>query len=212
MADKEKKKKTKKKEEAAPAAAPEPEPPKAEPAKEPTPPETPKSPSGSNRASRGSRKVKRSGSSVFSCFTQKQVAEFKEGFGLMDHDKDGVIGKEDLRFIFDQVGRIATEKELDDMVEEAPQPLNFTQLLTMFASRLSGGSDDDETVIKAFMTFDVDGKINGERFRHSLLTFGDKFVKKDVDEAFDHFYIDDKGFIDTESLINMLTGKSDEDE
>lgn len=73
QADKEKKKKPKKKEEPkqeeAPAPAPEPE------------PEAPKPPSqtASQRASsRGSRKAKRSGSSVFSMFSQKQVAEFKE--------------------------------------------------------------------------------------------------------------------------------------
>lgn len=77
QADKEKKKKTKKKEEPAP---PPPEPEPAPPAEEkpPTPTGTPKE-SGSTRASsRGSRKAKRTGSSVFSMFTQKQVAEFKE--------------------------------------------------------------------------------------------------------------------------------------
>ena len=53
--------------------------PEPEPEKPPTPaPSTPKE-SGSTRASsRGSRKAKRAGSSVFSMFTQKQVAEFKE--------------------------------------------------------------------------------------------------------------------------------------
>ena len=58
----------------------------------------------------------------------------------MDHDKDGVIGKEDLRQTFDSVGRLATDKELDEMIEEVPGPINFTQLLTLFAARMSGGS------------------------------------------------------------------------
>ncbi|XP_076637476.1 myosin regulatory light chain 2 [Colletes latitarsis] len=213
MADKEKKKKTKKKEEAAPAPAPEPEP--APPAEEkpPTPTGTPKE-SGSTRASsRGSRKAKRSGSSVFSMFTQKQVAEFKEAFQLMDADKDGIIGKNDLRATFDSVGRLVTDKEIDDMLNEAPAPINFTQLLNLFATRMSGsGTDDDETVIAAFNTFDVDGKIDGERLRHALMTYGDKFTAKEVDDAYDNMYIDDKGFIDTPSLIAMLTGTGDEDE
>ncbi|KAG6803724.1 myosin regulatory light chain 2 [Apis mellifera caucasica] len=212
MADKEKKKKTKKKEEAAPAPPPpEPEP---EPEKPPTPaPSTPKE-SGSTRASsRGSRKAKRAGSSVFSMFTQKQVAEFKEAFQLMDQDKDGIIGKNDLRATFDNVGRLVTDKELDDMLNEAPAPINFTQLLNLFASRMSGsGQDDDETVIAAFSTFDVNGKIDGERLRHALMTYGDKFTAKEVNDAYDNMYIDDKGFIDTQSLIAMLTGQEDEDE
>lgn len=56
----------------------------------------------------------------------------------MDHDKDGIIGKEDLKATFDSVGRVATDKEVESMIEESPGPLNFTQLLTLFATRMSG--------------------------------------------------------------------------
>jgi Ca2+-binding EF-hand superfamily protein len=207
MADKEKKKKPKKKEEAPAEEAPE---------KAASPPksETPKSPSGSSRASRGSRKAKRTGSSVFSMFTQKQVAEFKEAFQLMDHDKDGILGKEDLRFIFDQVGRLVTDKELQEMTSEASGPINFTQFLQLFASRMQGGgADDDDVVIKAFNAFDAGGgKIDGERLRHALMTWGEKFTAQEVNDAYDHMYIDDKGFIDIESLVNMLLGKGEEGE
>ncbi len=72
-------------------------------------------------------------------FSQKQVAEFKEGFQLMDRDKDGILGKNDLRATYDELGRIASEKELDEMLHDAPGPINFTMLLTMFAERQSGG-------------------------------------------------------------------------
>ncbi|XP_047350507.1 myosin regulatory light chain 2 [Vespa velutina] len=213
MADKEKKKKTKKKEEAAPAPPPpEPEPAPAE-EKPPTPTGTPKESGSARASSRGSRRAKRSGSSVFSMFTQKQVAEFKEAFQLMDHDKDGIIGKNDLRMAFDSVGRLATDKEIDEMLNEAPAPINFTQLLNLFAVRMSGsGADDDDVVTNAFNTFDENGKIDGERLRHALMTFGDKFTAKEVDESYDHMYIDDKGFIDTQSLIAMLTGTGEEEE
>lgn len=74
QADKEKKvKKTKKKEEE-PAPAPAPEP---EPAPAPAPESVKKA---STKASSGSSKraAKRSGSNVFSMFSQTQVAEFKE--------------------------------------------------------------------------------------------------------------------------------------
>lgn len=58
----------------------------------------------------------------------------------MDHDKDGIIGKEDLVFIFDQVGKVADDAEIDGMLEDSEEPLNFTQMLTMFAGRLQGGT------------------------------------------------------------------------
>ena len=50
------------------------------------------------------------------------------------------------------------------------------------------------------------------RLRHALTTYGEKFTPKEVNEAFDNMYIDDKGMIDTPSLIAMLTGKGDEDD
>lgn len=57
----------------------------------------------------------------------------------MDADKDGVIGKNDLRATWDQIGRMCTDKELEEMLNEAPGPINFTCLLTLFANRMSGG-------------------------------------------------------------------------
>lgn len=63
-----------------------------------------------------------------------------QAFQLMDHDKDGIIGKEDLRSTMDSLGKLATEKELDEMLGEAPGPINFTQLLNLFAARMSGGA------------------------------------------------------------------------
>lgn len=206
----EKPKKTKKKassKEETPADTPAPETPAA-----PTP-----SDSGSQRGStRGSssRKAKKAPSSVFVLFSQKQIAEFKEAFQLMDNDKDGVIGKNDLRSTFDALGKLVSDKELDEMLGEAQGPLNFTQLLTLFANRMSGGGqDDDDVVINAFKAFDMNGKIDGEKFRYALTHWGsDKFSEDEVDDAFDQMIIDDKGFIDTAALIGMLTGTEEGEE
>jgi len=184
-------------------------------------PETPAAPtpsdSGSQRGStRGSssRKAKKAPSSVFVLFSQKQIAEFKEAFQLMDNDKDGVIGKNDLRSTFDALGKLVSDKELDEMLGEAAGPLNFTQLLTLFANRMSGGGqDDDDVVINAFKAFDNNGKIDGEKFRFALTHWGaDKFTEDEVDDAFDQMIVDDKGFIDTAALISMLTGTEEEAE
>jgi len=194
MADEKKVRKSKKKAETeaeAPAAAAE---------------ETPK------RAS--TRKARRVGSDVFSMFTQKQVAEFKEAFQMMDADKDGIISKNDLRATFNAVGRIANDKEMDEMLKEASGPINFTQLITLFANRMSssGSADDDDVVINAFKSFDEKGKIDGEKLRHALMTFGDKFSSDEVDDAYDQMMIDGQGRIDTGRLISMLTAAAEDEE
>ena len=61
----------------------------------------------------------------------------------MDFDKDGIMGKNDLRQTFDMIGRIATDAELDEYLSEAPGPISFTMLLNMFGERMSGGKYRD---------------------------------------------------------------------
>lgn len=58
---------------------------------------------------------------------------------MMDWDKDGILGKEDLRATWDKVGKLVTDPELEAMLSEASGPVNFTQLLTLFAARMSDG-------------------------------------------------------------------------
>merc|ERR1712212_1078496 len=70
-----------------------------------------------------SKKAKKGGgSNVFDMFTQKQVAEFKEGYQIMDRDRDGVVDKADLRGTFDEIGRIVSDGDLDSMLADAPDP------------------------------------------------------------------------------------------
>merc|ERR1712071_198835 len=98
------------------------------------------------------------------------------------------------------------QQELDEMINDAPGPINFTMLLTMFAERQSGGSDEDDVVIGAFKSFDDgEGNIDGETLRHALMTWGDKFTSKEVADAFESMVIDGDNKIDCQKLIEMLT-------
>ncbi|XP_037801777.1 myosin regulatory light chain 2-like [Penaeus monodon] len=161
-----------------------------------------------------SKKAKKGGSNVFDMFTQKQVAEFKEGFQIMDRDRDGVIDKADLRGTFDEIGRMVSDSELDSMLADAPGPINFTTLLHMFASRSSGESDDDDVVAASIRAFEKSaGKIEAEQFRTMLMAFGDKFTNQEVDEAFDMMELDeDTGMIDSDALVAMLCAGGSKEE
>lgn len=85
------------------------------------------------------RKAKRSGSNIFALFSQKQIQEFKEAFGIMDTDKDGIISASDLKAAFSNVGKSITDSDASSMLAEAPGPVNFTQLVTLFAEKMAGG-------------------------------------------------------------------------
>ena len=129
----------------------------------------------------------------------------------MDTDKDGIISASDLTAAFSAVGRPISDSEASNMLSEAPGPVNFTQLVTLFAEKMAGGTDDDDVIIKSFDAFEVNGKIDAEMFRHSLMTWGDKFSAAEVDNAFAEFKIED-GQIDAKHLKGLMAAKKEDEE
>uniref|UniRef100_A0A1I7ZQV2 EF-hand n=1 Tax=Steinernema glaseri TaxID=37863 RepID=A0A1I7ZQV2_9BILA len=116
-----------------------------------------------SKATKKKSSKKRSGSEAAQ-FDQKTIQEFKEAFGIMDQDKDGVISKSDLKDLYASMGQIASDKQIDDMIAEASGPLNFTVFLTLFGERLTG-TDPEATIVGAFQMFDKtdSGKISEEQ-------------------------------------------------
>merc|ERR1712203_851447 len=111
----------------------------------------------------GSKKAKKSGSNIFAMFSQRQIQEFKEAFGIMDCDKNGLLS-EDLVSAFAAVGKSISSGEASNMLSESPGPVNFTQMVTLFAEKMAGGTDDDDTILKSFDAFEINGKIDAEMF------------------------------------------------
>ncbi|VDK70575.1 unnamed protein product [Cylicostephanus goldi] len=127
----------------------------------------------SKAAKKKSTKKARSGSEAAQ-FDQKTINEFKEAFGIMDQNKDGIIDKvrilggenrsiNDLKDLYATMGQIASDKQIEDMIKEAPGPINFTVFLTLFGERLTG-TDPEATIIGAFAMFDKKetGKLSEE--------------------------------------------------
>ena len=50
--------------------------------------------------------------------------------------RDGFIDKEDLHDMLASLGKDPSDEYLEDMMNEAPGPINFTMFLTMFGERL----------------------------------------------------------------------------
>ena len=57
----------------------------------------------------------------------------------MDIDKDGTITKNDIRAAFDNVGKLMSEGELDDMLSEVGGPCTFDAMIQMFQTKMAGG-------------------------------------------------------------------------
>jgi len=160
-------------------------------------------------------------------FTDEQLEVYKECFRLMDIDKDGVINKNDLRAAFDNVGRLMSDAELDEMLREIGGQCNYDNMIKCFEAKMSGGvNDSDDVIINAIKSYDeeivevvkgqtiVKHTLDTENFRHVLMSFGDKLTQEEIDDMFSEFeYDEDIGAILTKSVVDLfVAGGMDEKE
>uniref|UniRef100_A0A2K5CBN3 Myosin light chain 2 n=1 Tax=Aotus nancymaae TaxID=37293 RepID=A0A2K5CBN3_AOTNA len=140
-------------------------------------------------------------SNVFSMFEQTQIQEFKEvGFGEPE-------------CVFPTLGRVNVKnEEIDEMIKEAPGPINFTVFLTMFGEKLKG-ADPEETILNAFKVFDPEGKgvLKADYVRDMLTTQAERFSKEEVDQMFAAFLLTWNGNLDYKNLVHIITHGEEKD-
>ena len=143
---------------------------------------------------------------IFDSFSHSAIQQFKEAFGIMDADKDGLLSSSDLVAAFGAYGKnigggeaqvclfqllltnsiiwhfilcnlsgsaflfpyLLSVSIFQAMLDEVDGPMNFTQMVTLFASKMAGGSDDDDVILASFEAFEIDGKIDADAFRLTL--------------------------------------------
>ena len=133
--------------------------------------------SSSKKTKKGTSKkrAQRATSNVFAMFDQSQIQEFKEAFNMIDQNRDGFIDKEDLHDMLASLGKDPPDSYLEEMMKEAPGPINFTMFLTLFGEKLNG-TDPEDVIKNAFGCFDSDqlGTIKEDYLRELLMTMGDR--------------------------------------
>merc|ERR1712228_254045 len=77
---------------------------------------------------------------IFESFSHSAIQQFKEAFGIMDTDKDGLLSSSDLVAAFTAHGKNIGGGEAQAMLDEVDGPMNFTQMVPLFASKMAGGS------------------------------------------------------------------------
>ena len=95
---------------------------------------------------------------------------------MIDQNRDGFIDKEDLHDMLASLGKDPPDSYLEDMMKEAPGPINFTMFLTLFGEKLNG-TDPEDVIKNAFACFDADqtGFIKEDYLRELLMTMGDRW-------------------------------------
>merc|ERR1711976_237064 len=126
----------------------------------------------------------KAGKNVLSMFKPAQIQEFKEAFTMMDQNRDGIIDKDDLIAIHQQIGREPDGKVIDEMIKESPGQLNFTHFLTLFGEKLHG-TDPESTLRDALKMFDEEGKgvLAEEYVKQLLMETGDQYSKDEIKQT-----------------------------
>ncbi|XP_054300220.1 myosin regulatory light chain 2, ventricular/cardiac muscle isoform isoform X1 [Pongo pygmaeus] len=140
-------------------------------------------------------------------------ASASQAFTIMDQNRDGFIDKNDLRDTFAALGRVNVKnEEIDEMIKEAPGPINFTVFLTMFGEKLKG-ADAEETILNAFKVFDPEGKgvLKADYVRDMLTTQAERFSKEEVEQMFAAFPPDVTGNLDYKNLVHIITHGEEKD-
>uniref|UniRef100_A0A3B4TJ46 Myosin, light chain 2b, regulatory, cardiac, slow n=1 Tax=Seriola dumerili TaxID=41447 RepID=A0A3B4TJ46_SERDU len=167
------------------------------------------------KLSKTKKRAEGASSNVFSMFEQAQIQEFKEAFTIMDQNRDGFIDKNDLRDTFAALGRTSyvSQEELDDMLKEAPGPINFTVFLSMFGEKLKG-SDPEETILNAFKVFDPEGQgtLKKDFITEMLTTQADRFSPEEMEQMFTAFPPDVAGNLDYKNLVYVITHGEEKDQ
>ncbi|OCT91532.1 hypothetical protein XELAEV_18014588mg [Xenopus laevis] len=125
-----------------------------------------------------------------------------------------VLRKVETKMMTQLQGRINVKsEELDEMVQEAPGPINFTIFLTMFGEKLKG-TDPEETILNAFKIFDPDGKghIKADYIREMLTTQADRFSQEEITQMFTAFPPDVAGNLDYKNLCYIITHGEEKDQ
>ncbi|PWA00608.1 hypothetical protein BB558_003332 [Smittium angustum] len=144
-------------------------------------------------------------SNAFAIFDQKQILELKEAFSTFDYDNDSIIDKEDIKDVMKSLGADVSEEYIEEMIAEAPGPINFTMFLTMMGEHLNG-TDPEAEILAAFEAFDENGNglINANELTEALMYMGDRLSQEEIDAMFRSVPIDQNGMVVYKKLVQML--------
>ncbi|XP_030371711.1 calmodulin [Scaptodrosophila lebanonensis] len=142
-----------------------------------------------------------------------KLAELKEVFSLFDTDCDGLISKDDLRFTYTALGHEPNEQLMEQMMEEAQEPLTYEAFVQLMCRR-TVELDPEEVLLEAWSKWDDygTGKIDERKIYEELTNYGDKMSISEAKEALSHApmakpkSLEEPPMIDYPAFCRMLGG------
>mmetsp|Transcript_52438 Transcript_52438/g.113589 ORF Transcript_52438/g.113589 Transcript_52438/m.113589 type:complete len:143 (-) Transcript_52438:72-500(-) len=108
--------------------------------------------------------------------------EWKECFDLFDKDKDGKIQDKELGESLRSLGQLLTQKEVTEMLKEAPGGLISWDKFKEFAARKPRQPEKQQaSLMQAFQVFDPNGTgaIDMAELQHIVTSLGEKLTAQE---------------------------------
>lgn len=146
---------------------------------------------------------------AFNQFSDAEIAKYQEAFNLFDKDGNAKITQRELGQFMRKMGMVATEQELDDMINEVDADgsgyIDFPEFLALMARRVDEGDSEDD-IRDAFRLFDREG--NGylavEEIKHVMQTLGDVMTGKEIEEMLSEADVDSEGQVNYEGTVSII--------
>ena len=150
--------------------------------------------------------------SIFRKNRNEKLQELKAAFSLFDIDNDGKISKEELSFIFQNVGLELNNSELTQIINNASFTgekkdfISFEDFCAVMNTKMSD-SDTEQELKEAFKIFDSEGNgyISIEQLKYVLTNISNVLTLDEINELINLIKEDEEGeHIDYNHFINLF--------
>lgn len=145
---------------------------------------------------------------------EDELEEYKEAFALFDKDGDGQISTTEFIKVLKNLGQKVSKEEGEKIMGELDSDgsgyIDFPEFVSyMQKTKIIEEVEDEDEVIKAFMTFDkgLKGFITCPEFKHILCNLGDRFTKEECDEIFKEADLDHDGILTYREFVEFWRNK-----
>lgn len=165
-------------------------------------------------------RARREPSGVFSLFQPQQIQQFKEAFSLIDQDRDGLVGEQDLKDTFTSLGIVPSPEMMEELLTSRPgehgsqltstedprdRGINFAMFLTMMSEHLFE-FDAEAELLEAFSSFDESdsGMVRCDEIRKWLSETGDRMSQGEIDRFLKGSFTDRQGNFNYKEWVKVL--------
>ncbi|KAI0275317.1 hypothetical protein BC834DRAFT_815612 [Gloeopeniophorella convolvens] len=171
-------------------------------------------------------RARREPSGVFSLFQPPQIQQFKEAFALVDQDRDGLIGEQDLKDTFASLGIVPSKDMMEELLTSRPggrdsqssedprdRGVNFAMFLTMMSEHLFE-FDAEAELLEAFGSFDESdsGTVKADEIRKWLNETGDRMSQAEIDRFLKGSFLGRQGNFNYKEWVKVLRVNEDDEE